>query len=55
MKRNISFIIFIIAAISVFPQNKNILSSRFDEHQLKQILIPRSDWKPFPGIDDRAA
>ncbi len=48
-------ILFLLTTIIIYPQNKNILGSRFSEERLKQILIPRSDWKPYPGINDRAA
>ncbi|HJN17101.1 MAG TPA: heparinase, partial [Armatimonadota bacterium] len=30
-----------------------MLSQRFTLEQLKEVLVPRSDWRPFPTVDDR--
>jgi len=36
-------------------QTKNLLSGKYSEEQLSKILVPRSDWIPFPKINDREA
>lgn len=33
----------------------NLLSEKYSLNELKEILITRSDWIPFPGINDRNA
>jgi len=36
-------------------QTKNLLSGKYSEEQLSKILIPHSEWVPFPKTDDRTA
>lgn len=35
-------------------QKLNLLSGKFTEDELKQVLIPQAKWTPFPQIADRA-
>ena len=34
-------------------QSQSLLSSQFSEEELKTVLIPRDQWKPAPGLEDR--
>lgn len=36
-------------------QHQNLLSGKYPDKELAKLLIPRSQWTPFPAIDDRAA
>lgn len=37
------------------PQQRRLLSSRFDAAALGRVLLPRSRWNPYPTAADRAA
>lgn len=34
-------------------QQKDLLSGKYPIDEVKKILVVRSDWEPFPAIDDR--
>lgn len=51
MRTVLSFFILCIASASADAQN--LLSGKYSKDELSAILIPQSEWKPFPGIDDR--
>lgn len=40
-------------ALSLFAQNKDILSSRFSKDGLQKVLTPQASWQPFPRLADR--
>src|SRR5260221_7209937 len=42
-----------IAASSLVGQTHNLISGKYSTEELKKILIPQADWKPFPKLDDR--
>jgi hypothetical protein len=38
---------------NLFSQNENLLSGKYSITELKQALIPQSEWTPFPRLSDR--
>lgn len=41
------------AAAAHGQEPRALLSGRFSEDQVSSLLLPRSDWRPYPLIDDR--
>ena len=54
MKKFILFHLLIAFGIFSYAQNQNLLSGKFTREQLSGILIPQSNWTPFPKITDRS-
>ncbi|CAL1518936.1 heparinase II/III family protein [Chitinophaga sp. MM2321] len=54
IKRWLFTCIFLAAGLTLMAQ-QNLLSGRYTEAQLAQLLIPQATWKPFPPAADRAA
>jgi hypothetical protein len=53
MKR-MALLVFVIAlSLQLSAQKQNLLSGRYSKDSLKIILVPPSQWTPFPRIDDR--
>lgn len=46
---------FCMFSVTAFAQNQDILTSRYPLQELKQILVPGKDYKPFPSIRDRVS
>ncbi|HTL07536.1 MAG TPA: heparinase II/III family protein [Chitinophagaceae bacterium] len=55
MKKIALLLLLFVFYTSAFSQTNNLLSGRYDENKLKELLIPYSEWTPFPKITDRAA
>lgn len=57
MKNVINLVILVLLYFSTIAQNKtpNLLSGKYTENELQEILIPYSDWIPFPAINNREA
>ncbi|MDR2628178.1 MAG: heparinase II/III-family protein, partial [Dysgonamonadaceae bacterium] len=53
MKRNRVLIIALFLSLGIFARTQNLLSSRYTVEDLQRRLIPRSEWTPFPRLDDR--
>jgi hypothetical protein len=53
MKKLIALMVLVTTGY-VHAQNQNLLSGKYSPDQLKTILIPCSQWTPFPKITDRA-
>src|SRR6267142_7231855 len=52
--KNLAFmILFSMAVPSVVAQTQNLISGKYSKPELKKVLIPQADWKPFPKLDDR--
>ncbi len=49
----ISLTIFVLCGLS--GKSQNLLSSKYPIVELEKIVIPRSEWIPFPKLDDRDA
>src|ERR1700712_4587673 len=54
MKR-IVLLVVSFACAQLHAQNQNIFSGKFTAEKLQSILIPQSQWTPFPKITDRTA
>ncbi len=52
MKKTTVLFVVIIACLQV-PAQTNLLSGKYDVGKLKEIIIPYSQWTPFPKITDR--
>lgn len=53
MKSVSIFLVFLLSCIQVSAQHNKLLSSKYTKEELKTLLIPHSDWVPFPRLDDR--
>ena len=54
MKKTTFILTLFLISLAVYAQKEqNLLSSKFSLQELQSILIPQSQWKPFPLIDDR--
>jgi hypothetical protein len=53
MRTIIIALLHIAISCSLYAQKENLLSSKYSAAELQQILIPQSEWKPFPLPDDR--
>src|SRR5260221_13703027 len=42
-----------LAAPSLVAQTHNLISGKYSSEELRKILIPQADWRPFPKLDDR--
>jgi hypothetical protein len=49
----ITILLHISISYGLYAQKENLLSSKYSATELRQILIPQSEWTPFPRIDDR--
>lgn len=54
-KNTISLLLIFLCSSFVSANNENILSGKYSQTELESILIPRSQWTPFPSINDREA
>jgi hypothetical protein len=54
MKKVVVFLLTIISSMQLSAQ-QNLLSGKYAKDDLKSVLIPLAQWKPFPKITDRAA
>jgi hypothetical protein len=43
----------LIASFFLLSAQKNLLSAKYTQEELKAILIPQAKWNPFPGLNDR--
>ena len=53
-KVTFTFVMLLVLSAVSAQKEQNLLSSKFSEQELKEVLIPQSQWTPFPRIDDRA-
>jgi hypothetical protein len=53
MKRPGFIFLLLLASYSLVAQTHNLISGKYSTEELKKILIPQTDWKPFPKLDDR--
>lgn len=53
MKKILFLITFCVTATAGFSQEQDLLSGKYTVDQLKEILIPQSQWTPFPKVTDR--
>ena len=51
-KLAVIFLGLLISFVGV-AQDQNIMSGKYSIAELRQILIPRAEWTPFPRLDDR--
>src|SRR5258706_1598800 len=52
--KKFGFVFFLTLAVpSLVAQTHNLISGKYSTEELKKILIPQADWKPFPKLDDR--
>ena len=43
----------VILSLNAFSQD--LISSRYSEQELAEVLIPLKDWQPFPALENREA
>ncbi len=55
MKFLIIFLPILLTVVSFGQNQTDLLSSHYSEDELTELLIPQSDWSPFPKISDREA
>jgi len=57
MKNGIAFVTLILIVVAGHAQNEpaNLLSGKYSLEEIKEILITRANWVPFPGIENREA
>ncbi|HEX8041150.1 MAG TPA: heparinase II/III family protein [Chryseosolibacter sp.] len=53
MKKILLLAFFYTMVNGLYAQQQNLLSGKYTEEELKTLLIPPAQWKPFPAIDDR--
>lgn len=53
MKRTLYTLLLVVAVGSAHAQKQDLLSGRYSVEELQKILIPHSQWKPFPKISER--
>jgi hypothetical protein len=53
MKPSIVLLCLLLVTSLSNAQQQNLLSGKFTAAELRKVLIPRSQWVPFPRIDDR--
>ena len=51
--KNIFVLILMLLQFNGWSQSTNLLSGKYSLTELKNILIPLDQWKPFPSIRDR--
>ncbi|MBD3628777.1 heparinase II/III family protein [Cyclobacterium sp.] len=54
LKKNLTFLLLFFAAV-YFAEAQNLISGKYSEEELFQLLTPLEEWKPFPALDDRSA
>lgn len=54
MNKKIITLLLLLLSWSVMAQQEYLLSSKYSTDALKKMLIPQSQWTPFPKIDNRA-
>jgi len=53
--KKIALLLLLIAGYNqLLAQTKDLMSGRYDQRKLKEIIIPYEQWTPFPKITDRA-
>lgn len=55
MKNIIAFVFASIFVLHLQAQNQNLLSGKYSKDELKTVLIPLTQWTPFPKTSDRTA
>ena len=55
MNKLIVFLLTVCFYVQSSAQSKDLISSKYSEEQLSKVLIPFSDWVPFPKINNRTA
>src|SRR4051812_16991996 len=50
----IIFFVMLLLVFGTHAQEQNLLSGKYTNDQLKTLLVPQSQWTPFPKIADRA-
>jgi len=53
MKKFATFVFASIFFLHPQAQNQNLLSGKYSKDELKKVLVPLSQWTPFPKISDR--
>lgn len=53
MKKILLVLLISLAGNSLYAQKQNLLSGKYSAEELKKVLIPQSEWMPFPKPDDR--
>lgn len=53
MKNSILFLFSLLTFLMVDAQSPNLLSGKFSNDELSNLLVPLDKWTPFPKIDDR--
>ena len=48
-------VLFLVSLSASAQKEQNLLSSKYTQQELQKVLIPQSQWTPFPRIDDRTA
>ncbi len=54
LKRNLIFLLMLFAGIFA-SEAQHLISKKYTQQELSQLLIPLTDWEPFPGLDERSA
>lgn len=54
VKRSIIFLIMVFS-LSATLSAQSLVSGRFNQEELREVLVPFSEWMPFPKINDRAS
>lgn len=52
MKKSGTIFLMLMTLFSL-AQSQNLISGKHSLEELKRILIPQSDWKPFPALENR--
>src|SRR5688500_16919779 len=55
MKKTIILLLLVIASLAVQSQTQNLLCVMYSKDELKTVLIPLTQWTPFPKTNDRTA
>lgn len=55
MKNIIAFVFASVFVLHLQAQNQNLLSGKYSKDELKTVLIPLTQWTPFPKTSDRTA
>ena len=52
-KISLLFALFLTVSAVSAQQEQNLMSSKYSLQELQKVLIPQSQWTPFPKMDDR--
>ncbi len=55
MKQYLLLLALIFFGIKSIAQSQNLLSSKYAKQELKSRVVPKSNWTPFPSINDRTS